>query len=382
MSKVEQILLKDVRITKEIKHDLFELFVKNIICFDFTNYLVYVNVTKNNINKNIGLNLDYRNNSIKYYSTQKSKYQNKDLSKTFAKQIFSILYMINKECTTKILDLYNITENDLSRLSSFTEYLEKSDYEPFIKRAKELNQYRKIRTKEIVQETHKNIVNKDKIKHEICNRVKEKTKHINSKDKRTKREEIFNFSSGFNCIAEAFGTKLEFKDDIEISSTSVTPYFKAKSKNEKSPRTQKEINSLILWDIENINFFDDFSIITRTFKKENQIKIVSFSKGYRDYYSANIDFELKKLKKRKWIIKEVKSSENSADKELIKEYYNYCDELKEVIIISSDSDFSEILIDSKNKNIKTMIIYKELNQKNRWFKNADEIIELNKIKGE
>ena len=41
--------------------------------------MVYTNITKKNINKNIGLNLDYRNNSIKYYSTEKSKYQNKEL---------------------------------------------------------------------------------------------------------------------------------------------------------------------------------------------------------------------------------------------------------------------------------------------------------------
>ena len=35
----------------------------------------------------------------------------------------------------------------------------------------------------------------------------------------------------------------------------------------------QEINSLVLWDIENINYFNDFSIISRFVKKENQLKV-------------------------------------------------------------------------------------------------------------
>lgn len=358
--------MQNIEITKEIKDDLTSHFMNNIICFDFNNYLVYTNITKKNINKNIGLNLDYRNNSIKYYSTEKSKYQNKELSKNYAKQILKVLYLVNKEQTEKILELYNLSDSDLLELSID----EKS--------SKVIKNLKREERKAVVKEVHK--LNKINIKNKIHNSIKEKTKHINSKDKRTKREDIFVFSSGFNCIAEAFGIKTELKDNFE-SGQDNSKYFNHKIKKSRK-NEEKQIHSLVLWDIENINFYDDFSILTRFVKKENQLKIVSFSKKYKDYYSTNIDFELNKLKKRKWIIKEVKSSENSADKELIKEYYNYCDELKEVIIISSDSDFSEILIDSKNKNIKTMIIYKELNQKNRWFKNADEIIELNKIKGE
>jgi hypothetical protein len=374
---------EQIQITKEIKHDLFQLFVQNIICFDFSNYLIYTNITKKNVNKNIGLNLDYRNNSIKYYSTERSKYQNKELSKTYVKQILAVLFLVNKESTLKILDLYNLKENDLSRLTSFEEYLEKSDFAPFVEKAKTLNQYRKIKTKEIVKETHKSIKNKDKIKYEIHNRVKEKTKHINSKDKRTKREEIFNFSSGFNAIADLFGVQKEFTDNIESVTNLDCAYFKPKIKNQKSLKNekQKEIHSLVLWDIENINFYDDFSIISRFVKDQNQIKIVSFSSGYKDCHS-NIDFELNKLKKRNWIIKEVKNSENSADKELLNSYFKYNQKIKELIIISSDSDFEPILTDAKYKNINVTLIYREMNQKNRWFLKADKIIELNKLKGE
>ena len=38
------------------------------------------------------------------------------------------------------------------------------------------------------------------------------------------------------------------------------------------------------------------------------------------------------------------------------------------------------LEDAKIKNIKSTVIYKEINQKKRWFRNADEIIEINKLK--
>lgn len=349
----------------ELKRCILDYFNTNLVCFDFNHYLIYVKIKDN---KNIGLNLDYRNNDVKYYSTEKSKYQTKVLSKTYAKQIFKSLYNINKEQTLKILELYNLTELDLENIE---------DYEIHKTRVKKEKIY-KQELKNVVKEVKKlNSINKKK---EIHNRVKEKTKHINSKDNKTKREDIFNFSPGFNCIAEAFGVKTNFDDNIEINNKE-TEYF-IPLKNKSTKKTKRQIDSLVIWDIENINFHNDFSIITRYIKKENQIKIVSFSKSYKNY-CTDIDFKLRKLKKRNWIINEVKNAENSADEELIENYFKYTGrntKIKEVIIISSDSDFSSILEDAKIKNIKSTVIYREINQKKRWFMNANEIIEINKLK--
>ena len=46
----------------ELKRNILDYFNTNLVCFDFNHYLIYVKIKDN---KNIGLNLDYRNNEVK-----------------------------------------------------------------------------------------------------------------------------------------------------------------------------------------------------------------------------------------------------------------------------------------------------------------------------
>lgn len=107
-------------------------------------------------------------------------------------------------------------------------------------------------------------------------------------------------------------------------------------------KKETKIESLVLWDLENIHYYNDFSLISRYVKKENQIKIMAYNEKYRKYETINrLNFILNKLKKRKWIIKETK---DIADRILIEEFNKYKNKIKELIVISNDSDFVQKLI--------------------------------------
>ena len=149
------------------------------------------------------------------------------------------------------------------------------------------------------------------------------------------------------------------------------PFFKLKKIATKS-KENKKIESLVLWDIENVNFYNDISKITSKLKSDNQLKIVSYyRKNKADktiFYQGDIYNKLKGLKKRNWI---VRTSKENADTILIDSYYKYRDTLKELIIISADSDFLEIASNAKSLNIKVKIINNTNCNSKGWFKNFD-----------
>lgn len=145
------------------------------------------------------------------------------------------------------------------------------------------------------------------------------------------------------------------------------PFFALKSIMQK--KAEKKItHSLVLWDIENVNFIDDFSIITNKVKKDNQLKIVSFYKKNKAdrniFYLGNIQFKLNKLKKRDWI---VKTSKDNADTELMENYFKYKNSIKELILITSDRDFKPIIEDAINSNIEVKILNNSHYENNSWF---------------
>lgn len=159
----------------------------------------------------------------------------------------------------------------------------------------------------------------------------------------------------------------KFNKDI-----SDNPFFILKNKPQKIQKDDKQINSLVLWDIENVNFKDDVSKITSKLKSENQLKIVSYYRKNKSddtiFYLGNIYQKLNGLKKKKWI---VKTSKTNADNLLFDTYYKYKENLKELIIISGDKDFLNIVLNAISSNIKVKILNNANFKTKKWFNNFD-----------
>lgn len=187
-------------------------------------------------------------------------------------------------------------------------------------------------------------------------------------------------TKNFGTIGELLGKeKISIQDEIEVKNNSLKPYFKNKLINNKTKNNKDNIfTSLVLWDLENIHYFDDFSKISRFVKNENQIKVISFNSKYRNYeYVNKLNFLLNKLKKREWIIKETK---NIADEELKKQFHNYKHNLKELIIVSNDSDFKDILEEANSLNIKTIVLHRNGRIRQfHWYEKAIEYFDLKQI---
>lgn len=198
----------------------------------------------------------------------------------------------------------------------------------------------------------------------------------NNKNANVKTEDIFE-SNNFGTLGELLGKQNVILKDEIVETNNFKPYFKTKVLNHKD-KNEKIIESLVLWDLENINYFDDFSIITRFVKNENQLKIVAFSEKYRDYqYLTKLNFELSKLKKRNWIIKETKKI---ADNVLIEQFHKYKDTIKELILVSNDSDFKEIIEEANSLNIKTIVLHRHGHKNiNYWYNIASEQISLKEL---
>lgn len=132
----------------------------------------------------------------------------------------------------------------------------------------------------------------------------------------------------------------------------------------------EEFNKLILWDIENVHFYDDFAILSRLLPKDSY-KVFSYSKKNKQkkifLKGDNLDFVLQKLKKRNWI---ARRTTKIADNELIKEYQQRKNKIKELYLISADRDFEEICIDAINSGIKVHILNNEYRNKYSWFNNS------------
>lgn len=193
---------------------------------------------------------------------------------------------------------------------------------------------------------------------------------------------IINFESKENIFEDvlkvSIGEKIGLdKYDISIKNISFeekfndsindNPFFKLKNFVLKSKEV-KRIESLVLWDIENVNFNNDISKITSKLKSDNQLKVVSYyRKNKADktiFYQGDIYNKLKGLKKKNWI---VKTSKENADTILIDSYYKYKDTLKELIIISGDSDFKDIAENAISLNIAVKILNNSNFKSEKWF---------------
>ena len=197
-----------------------------------------------------------------------------------------------------------------------------------------------------------------------------------AKNKLKLKIDIFEDSIGLGTMADLFSKNIIpekdiipniYEEDIEVS--------KDKKKNKQLSNFYKinDINydTLVLWDIENVNFYDDFSIITKLLDK-NSLKVFSYSKkNYRKkiYLKGNnLNFVLKKLKKRGWI---EKRTTKIADTKLIDEFNQRKKKIKKMILISADKDFLPICEEAIDLGINVEIWNIESKNQFSWFRDIN-----------
>lgn len=210
----------------------------------------------------------------------------------------------------------------------------------------------------------------------------------NNKNQLVELEDTFNDLGSFGTLGDLFPkipnkstndkTRINFDTYEDYEEKFFIPLYDKRPENkEKKKKDEKVIDSLVLWDMENIHYKDDFTEITRLIKKENQLMMVGYADKYVKYTKAkkiNLNFILKGLRKRGWVIKTTKKI---ADDLLFKNFEKYKGQIKEVVIISNDSDFKNILEEANRLHMKSTVIIrlKEI-RANNWFDVSDKVINL------
>lgn len=343
------------KIITDIEKDLFINICKSLLtCKDIT-------LQKSNL---IFL---FSNYLIKYDLNHLSKieFKNKIYTLNF-EYIQYILFIIqNKDKSNKNINLFFRLHKHMGLKNSPKTLLLLDDSFSLF----DINLYKtKIKIKKSDSEIH--------LKEESIIEKKESKLKIIKKNKNT-NDFLFD-NKGFGTLGELLGKQeVELKNEFDETDTEKA-YFKPKLLNNKEKVVSNEIESLVLWDLENIHYFDAFSTISRYVKSNNQFKIIAFSEKYRNYETINtLNFNLNKLRKRNWIIKETKKI---ADDTLIEQFHKYKHSIKELIVISNDSDFQYIVKEANDLNIKTIVLHRHGRTKNSfWYDIASENISLKDI---
>jgi septum formation inhibitor MinC len=204
-------------------------------------------------------------------------------------------------------------------------------------------------------------------------KMKETKKAILNGNKSNKLKiDIFKDEKTLGTLGDFFSSNLKIEEnqdnqeEIEKTKILVNPLKKIdKHKSKKGKNNNTEI--LVLWDIENVHFYNDFSHIGQYIPK-NSIKIFSYSKKNHKnkiYLKGDkLDFVLNKLRKRGWI---EKRTTKIADKELIEEFNSRSDKIKELYLITADKDFKIICEKAVELGIIVHIINNEGRNKYSWF---------------
>ena len=380
---------------------------KNNIYIDINTYLNDEYVVNGKIKKSKGkynyiMNVYFLQNKRKLELHYKD---NKHLFMMMSKCIF--LFNMNyfskrfSELFIK-LEKYKINENILNSINiSFDESKEiKNFHKIFNDKSKEIDyimknydnsglnitKLSKISTRRGIVKVDKQLaMNKLMIKH----KKKSKSKTLEKQNyiiESVVENDIYKDSTSLGVFGDILGEKFNsnnykvemsevdksLSDNIKITYEDMNngKYHRKKVKNNSSfykNKKESSSNVLVLWDIENINFRDDFSIFTTILPKD-AIKVFSYSKKNHEHMKylkgSSLDFVLRKLKKRGWISRRTKKI---ADNELIDEFNKRKNKINKLILISEDRDFKEICDKSIEMGIELSIINKNKN-KNSWFK--------------
>lgn len=189
----------------------------------------------------------------------------------------------------------------------------------------------------------------------------------------SQNEYIFN-SEPLGTIGDLFNdiidNSINYNSELERNDK---PFFNLKRLESKFNKEKEDIESLVLWDIENVHFYDDVQIISRMYKSEKQLRVVSFFQKHKSSdikIKMDMDFKLNKLRKRNWIVNRTKGI---ADNVLIETFNKYKGQLKELILISGDSDFKEIIDEAISFNISVLIVNNANRLDKFWYNNYNYI---------
>jgi len=296
----------------------------------------------------------------------------------------------------KTISKYILPEemNSYIAASSFTElekYIHKekgnrlflNDFQRRLKRKKTVRKLKGNKNKESLSKKIKEDVKKmkERILIDEENKKKEKQATIKHILKTSKTKIKLKYDLGIEN--ESLGTLGDFFNDVELleepkeqdynynynynyEEELIEPLKKPLSTT-KQKQKHEVFDTLVLWDIENVNFYNDFSIISRIIPKESY-KVFSYSKknSKKKIYlkGDNLSFVLSRLKKRGWL---EKRTTKIADSELIEDFHQRKHKIKNLVLISADRDFEEICKEAIQLGITVFIMNNENRQKYSWF---------------
>jgi len=213
----------------------------------------------------------------------------------------------------------------------------------------------------------------------LDNKIKEKAikKQIieNSKSKIKLKVDIFKDCDTLGTLGDFFKKDSSVVDapfkEQELENSDTQAFLSLKKKSISKKKDKVISDTLVLWDIENVHFYNDFSYISKYVPKD-AIKIFSYAKKnhkQKIYLKGDkLDFVLNKLRKRGWI---EKRTTKIADQELIEEFNARANKIKKLYLISADKDFQNICEKATELNIEVHIINNEHRNKFSWFNKED-----------
>ena len=140
---------------------------------------------------------------------------------------------------------------------------------------------------------------------------------------------------------------------------------KSISKNTKYKTSNNTKECLVLWDIENVNFFDDYKVLSNYInKKDSLLYVVCKDPGKypRDNRLSKTHIYTK-LKKRGWSIDK---RNKKIDERLMSYYHKHKNNVRSIILITADSDFEPILKDAVGIGLDILVLNEAKHAK--WFK--------------
>jgi len=228
---------------------------------------------------------------------------------------------------------------------------------------------KKMKQQTLIEEENKKKEQKKAVKHILQNsKNKIKLKYNLGAESETLGT-LGDFFNEMNLPEEVKQQEQEQDYNYNYEEEELTELLKKPLSTTKSKSKHEVFDTLVLWDIENVNFYNDFAIISRIVPKESY-KVFSYSKKNRKkkiYLKGdNLNFVLSKLKKRGWL---EKRTTKIADSELIEDFQQRKHKIKKLILISADRDFEKICKEAIELGITVFIMNNENRQKYSWFSN-------------
>jgi len=141
----------------------------------------------------------------------------------------------------------------------------------------------------------------------------------------------------------------------------------------KDKKDKKE--TLVLWDIENINFYNDYKAIECSIKDKMALRYVigKEPQKYSNTSRLSNGRMFPRLRKRGWLIEKISKK---VDEKIMDYYYKHKSHIKTLILITDDSDFEVIIKDAIKNKIEVEILH--INENSSWLQKYNNKLLLEK----